>query len=79
MVAARTKSRYSWHDFAVSTRPRSAGEVAERAGVSLRTIERWKKHGIPEPQVDNVACAYCSHPGVIWPHQWWQNVSEDDD
>ena len=75
---SRTPTRYSWHDFATATRPRTAGDVARTVGASLRTIERWKKHGIPENAVDRVAIAYSSHPGVIWPDQWWHHPATEE-
>ena len=79
MAATKTRPRYSWEAFTNTTRPATAGEVARRTGVTLRTIERWKKHGIPELQVDHVAIAYDLHPALIWPEQWWANTPQDDD
>jgi len=42
--------------------------IAERLGVTTRTIWRWKADGIPALQCDRLACHIANmHPLNIWP------------
>lgn len=45
--------------------------LAGLAGVSRRSIARWKQEGVPLSQADRVACALGVHPSAIWHDAWW--------
>jgi transposase len=60
-------------DFAPLERAAGGGsgrELAERFGVTDRTIWRWKRHGVPDAQADNAAVAIGEHPALVWPTEW---------
>ena len=40
--------------------------LAEVLGVSRRTVQRWRKEGIPEHYADKLACRIGTHPSLIW-------------
>jgi hypothetical protein len=44
----------------------SIAPFAERVGVSLRTVARWRKDGVPLTWADRAACSYGVHPSSIW-------------
>ena len=46
-------------------------QLAARAGVTPRSVHRWKKAGkIPEPSGDRIAINMGSHPANIWPAEY---------
>ncbi len=49
----------------------SAAHLATMAGVSVRTVWRWRASGLTALQADRVAVACGHHPGAVWP-TWWQ-------
>jgi len=51
--------------------PVSARRLAEKIGVSRRTVCRWQRHGLTEAQADQAACALGTHPALVWP-EWLQ-------
>lgn len=46
--------------------------IAELAGVSRRTVVRWRHIGIPLELADRAACALGLHPANVWGDQWWR-------
>jgi transposase len=45
-----------------------SGEIAERVGVSRRTVFRWLKLGVPLREADRAAVALFGLPDwVVWP------------
>ena len=50
----------------------STKRIAELAGVSRRTVARWRNNGvIPNIKADHIAIALGRHPAEIW-HEWTQ-------
>lgn len=45
-------------------------QMAEPTGVTIRTLHRWKKNGIPERSGDEVAVRINSHIAYIWPDEY---------
>ena len=45
--------------------------LAQRVGVTPRTVHRWNAEGIPIQQADRAAVAIGSHPGYLWPNDWY--------
>ncbi len=46
---------------------RSMSDLAREVGVSLRTLHRWKRDGVPRLAADRVAVSLGFHPASIWP------------
>lgn len=46
------------------------GELARVAGVSRRTVCRWKALGMNQWIADRLAIALGYHPAVVWP-EWY--------
>lgn len=47
-------------------------ELAERTGVTDRSISRWHTTGaIPERAADLVATRLGLHPALVWGESWW--------
>lgn len=47
--------------------------VAERCGVSTRTVQRWRRGALLQvATADRVACELGMHPAEIWGDDWWQ-------
>lgn len=67
----RTHHRYSYEAFEQAVNLDCIRATSQTIGISMRTIHRWKIHGIPEDMVDHVAVAFGLHPANIWPDQWW--------
>jgi hypothetical protein len=51
----------------------SDGQMAIALRLSRSCINKWRKHGIPFYQADEVACHIGVHPSHIWGKQWWQS------
>ena len=41
-------------------------ELARASGYPLRTIQRWKRHGIPRYSADALAVRLGHHPATFW-------------
>lgn len=67
-------NRYPFEPLANHTKPATLGTLAQRIGVSRRTLHRWANHGIPTDQADRAAIAIGSHPACIWPDHWNQTA-----
>lgn len=58
----------------------SIREIAELAGVSRRTVERWLEDGLPPHQADLVACRLLNRPtAYLWPEAMAVPVSEGNE
>lgn len=53
----------------------SAAHLATMAGVSVRTVWRWRATGLTALQADRTAVACGHHPGAVWPTWWLYPVS----
>ena len=51
--------------------------IAELAGVSRRTVNRWRHAGIPLELADRLACAIGLHPSNVWP-EWYELEARDE-
>lgn len=51
--------------------------LAERVGVSRRTLYRYQANGMSAKQADVVACALDTHPLLLWPELWMEHLRED--
>lgn len=50
--------------------------LADTAGVTARTVARWKAEGgIPEPAADRLACELGLHLDIIWPANHLEHVA----
>lgn len=65
-----TAPRYEFEPLARAAGGGSARDLAERLGVTSRTIFRWKADGIPDVQADRAAIAIGQHPALLWPTDW---------
>ena len=45
--------------------------VAKLTGQSVRCLVEWKSTGIPMFSGDKLAIRLGTHPGNIWPEEWW--------
>lgn len=58
--------------------PMSDREFALRAGVTRRTVQRWRHEGgVPDSIADRTAIRFGYHPTLIWP-RWNDHVSIDE-
>jgi hypothetical protein len=62
--------RYPFEPLASEARTSTIGILAQRIGVSRRTLHRWAKNGVPVEQADRAAIALGSHPAYLWPDDW---------
>jgi hypothetical protein len=53
----------------------SAAVVALAAGVTKRTVVRWRAGGLDERSADHAAIALGVHPCELWP-EWWDGASD---
>lgn len=51
--------------------------LAEVLGMPVSSLQRWARDGIPEVSADRVACQLGTHPALLWPELWWENVEVD--
>jgi hypothetical protein len=49
----------------------SVSAMARAVGVPDRTVYRWREHGLPLDEADEVAIRCDAHPGELWPEEWW--------
>lgn len=56
----------------------SANRWATEAGVTSRTIVRWRNEGVPEKHADRLAVAAGFHPAEVWPEWIDRHVAELD-
>ena len=49
----------------------STAELARRAGMHLRQMQRYAAAGVPERCADDVAVRLGLHPGEVWP-EWFE-------
>ena len=68
--------RYPFEPLAAQARDATVETLADRIGVSRRTVHRWAVHGIPAEQADRAAIALGSHPACLWPEHWNQAYLE---
>ena len=59
-------TRFRIEPLAVLTNTRSASELATVAGVSRRTVVRWRSQGLSSQQADRAATAAGYHPLNVW-------------
>ena len=52
----------------------STTTVAQRLGVTTRTVWRWRSAGLTELQADRAAIAAGLHPGTVW-DTWWDTAA----
>lgn len=45
-------------------------------GVSLRTIVRWRRHGLTWDAADKAACSLGLHPASVWGDAFWAEDEE---
>lgn len=51
---------------------RSAAVLAELVGVHRRTIQAWRRYGVPLLRADRAAVLLGGrHPAEVWP-EWWE-------
>lgn len=56
----------------------SCSDLAERTGVDVRTVYRWRKVGrVTLERADELAVKLGEHPAYIWPDDWDRAVAED--
>ena len=68
MVPDRLTARFDYRSLAYAAGdPETTRILAERCGVTRRTIHRWKAEGLSVLQADRAAIAMGCHPSVIWP------------
>ena len=68
---SRQRSRpYPLDPLAVEAQAPTIETLANRIGVSRRTVHRWARDGVPSGQADRIAVAIGSHPAYIWPDHW---------
>lgn len=61
-------TRYPLQPLATALGANTDRQLAERCGVTTRTIERWRAQGIPAQHADRLACVTVGvHPATIWP------------
>ncbi|MEZ5278989.1 MAG: helix-turn-helix domain-containing protein [Acidimicrobiales bacterium] len=48
--------------------------LAERLGVSARTVWRWRATGLNPIQADHAAIKLGLHPGSVWA-SWWNSAA----
>lgn len=53
----------------------SVSDFARQAGVSARSVWRWRHHGLDEWRADRLAIAFGFHPCEVWPE--WDRTAED--
>ena len=66
--------QFPFADLEAHLNPESAASLAQRLGVSARTVWRWRASGLTAVQADRVACACGLHPGVVWT-AWWTSAA----
>jgi hypothetical protein len=69
-----TDPRFPFADFEAHLSPESAATLAQRLGVSTRTVWRWRADGLTAIHADRVACACGLHPGIVWA-DWWATAA----
>ena len=52
--------------------------IAELAGVSRRTVARWRTRGLELYTADRCAVALGLHPSHVWGRLWWVAVAFAD-
>jgi transposase len=45
-------------------------DIARRLGVSMKSVHRYKKHGVPSQSADRLAIHIGSHPALVWPNYY---------
>ncbi len=66
--------RLPFEPLAVEAQASTIETLAQRIGVSRRTVHRWVIDGIPADQADRAAIAIGSHPACLWPDRWYTLV-----
>lgn len=66
--------RFPLADLEAHLNPTSTAALAQRLGVSARTVWRWRASGLNPTQADRAAIAAGLHPANIWPN-WWDNAA----
>lgn len=56
--------------------PIGHGLIAERLGITTRSVRRYQKGGIPEENVDKYAIAIGKMPWEIWP--WYYHCGDPE-
>ncbi len=69
-----TATRYPFADLEAHLNPVTTRTLAERLGVSTRTVWRWRASGLNQTQADHAAVAVGLHPGTVWP-TWWNTAA----
>ena len=61
-MSTKTANRFPLNAIATP----NLSELARRTGYPLRTVQRWRAHGIPYWSADRVAIRLGLHPSLIW-------------
>jgi hypothetical protein len=59
--------RFSMDALRAAAGPLTDGELAERFGVTRRTVLRWKRRCLDEWRADRWSIALGLHPSSVWP------------
>ncbi len=49
----------------------SLEDIGLRLGLNKRSIERYRRYGVPLTRADEIACRNGWHPSMLWP-EWWE-------
>ena len=55
-----------------------ARALADMLDVTKKSIDRWKRDGIPARRADELACQHHRHPSSIWP-AWFLDTEPGDE
>ena len=66
--------RFDFAELEAHLEPTPTRVLAERLGVSARTVWRWRASGLNPTQADRAAIALGLHPGSVWA-SWWNNAA----
>lgn len=52
-------------------------QFAEALGTTTRTLDRWRRYGVPADRADALACRVGFHPSSVWGIEWeaWADLA----
>lgn len=70
--------RLPWRDLAACFPGMTDREIGVQVGRTMRTVQRWKHHGVPLLEADQVACQAGLHPVEVWGFDYHRAWDEHD-